>query len=299
MARWPVKKKKKSGSPRTDVTARPERDVPVPETDEPALETYLPERGEVFFEEEPKPFAVSLREILQEYRSDSSPSRYAMAVELGEADDWEEYLGPQTEEPEPIYPADERAVQDILHASWMDSHADEPDISLYPGPGSHLRGIDSAPYAEPASSAADGGYRAGSGPQLRDILSEYRDGPAEEAAPADRGHAPMTSMDAQPDTRPAAASAEPEDELPAGIRTLQDRRAEDFSARSCPGGGCRTGRGAASGKEPPGLDGGRGAPPLLGCAPHRKGGASPRSRRRAGRRGPRPRRGTGSACAGS
>ena len=230
MARWPVKKKKKSGSPRTDVTARPERDVPVPETDEPALETYLPERGEVFFEEEPKPFAVSLREILQEYRSDSSPSRYAMAVELGEADDWEEYLGPQAEEPEPIYPADERAVQDILHASWMDSHADEPDISLYPGPGSHLRGIDSAPYAEPASSAADGGYRAGSGPQLRDILSEYRDGPAEETAPADRGHAPMTSMDAQPDTRPAAASAEPEDELPAGIRTLQDRRAEDFSA---------------------------------------------------------------------
>ena len=229
MARWPIKKKKKSGSPRTDAAPHTERPVPAPEADESALETYLPERGEVFFEEEPKPFAVSLREILQEYRSDSSPSRYAMAVELGEADDWEEYLGPPTEEPEPIYPADERAVQDMLHASWKDSHADEPEISLYPGPGSHLRGIDSAPYAEPASSAAEGGYRAGSGPQLRDILSEYRDGPAEETAPADRGHAPMTSMDAQPDTRPAAALTEPEDELPAGIRTLQDRRAEDFS----------------------------------------------------------------------
>ena len=83
MARWPIKKKKKSGSPRTDAAPHTERPVPAPEADESALETYLPERGEVFFEEEPKPFAVSLREILQEYRSDSSPSRYAMAVEPG------------------------------------------------------------------------------------------------------------------------------------------------------------------------------------------------------------------------
>ena len=54
-------------------------------------ESFAPERGELFVEETPKPFALSLREILEEYRSDSSPSRYAMAVELGEADDGELY----------------------------------------------------------------------------------------------------------------------------------------------------------------------------------------------------------------
>ena len=51
---------------------------------ESAGEIYAPERGEVFFEEKPQPFSVSLREILEEYRSDSGPDRYAMAVELEE-----------------------------------------------------------------------------------------------------------------------------------------------------------------------------------------------------------------------
>ena len=116
----------KNEQPWPESEPRAERDVPAPAAEGPALETYQPERGEVFYEEEPKPFAVSLREILEEYRSDSSPSRYAMAVELGEADDWEEYLGPQLEEPEPIYPQDGRAVQDMLQASWHESHADKP-----------------------------------------------------------------------------------------------------------------------------------------------------------------------------
>ena len=229
LARWPFKKKLKSEAVLTEAVPGPEPDLPAPEPDESRLETYLPEPGEVFFEEEPKPFAVSLREILEEYRSDSSPSRYAMAVELGEADDWEEYLGPPTEEPEPIYPQDGRAMQDMLHASWQASHADEPDVSLYPGPGSHLRGIDSAPVVEPASSAADGGYRSGKGPQLKEILSEYRTGSADGAAPADREQAPMTPMDAQADTAPLDGYSDQTDELPAGIRTLQERRSEAVS----------------------------------------------------------------------
>ena len=112
-----IKVKKERMQPEDEI--REEQDLPVQSAEDPGLETYRPERGEVFYEEEPKPFAISLREILEEYRSDSSPSRYAMAVELGEADDWEEYLGPQAEEPEPIYPTDGRAVQDILQASWQ------------------------------------------------------------------------------------------------------------------------------------------------------------------------------------
>lgn len=223
MARWPIKKKKKSEAVRTDAVPRPERDVPAPETDEPGLETYLPERGEVFYEEAPKPFSVSLREILEEYRSDSSPSRYAMAVELGEADDWEEYLGPPVEEAEPIYPEDDRAVQDMLHASWQATQADESELSLCPGAGSHLRGIDSAPFDEPPSSAAEGG------PQLRDILNEYRSGPADGAVSEDRERAPMTSMDAQADTSLFDGRSDRTDELPAGIRTLQERRSEAAS----------------------------------------------------------------------
>ena len=223
MIRRHVRNKTKIDPERTEAVIRSEPDTPADE--EPGLETYLPERGEVFYEEEPKPFAVSLREILEEYRSDSGPSRYAMAVELGETDDWEEYLGPPAEEPEPIYPRDGRAVQDILHASWQAAHADEPDVSLYPTAGGHLRGIENAPYEEPVSSAADGGYRAGSGPRLRDILNEYRAGPSEGTAPAERVGSPM-SMDAQRNTRPGGDPGAGEDELPAGIRPLQSRRSE-------------------------------------------------------------------------
>ena len=224
MARLPFRRKKKSEPAPAEPASRPERHISTPEPDDSGLETYLPERGEVFFEEEPKPFAVSLREILEEYRSDGGPSRYAMAVELGEADDWEEFLGPPAEEPEPIYPQDGRAVQDILHASWQEAHADEPEVSLYPGAGSHLRGIETAPYEEPASSAADGGYRPGDGPQLRDILSEYRTGPSEGGAPADRVRSSMTPESAQVNTSP-----DEETSLPAGIRPLQGRRSEAAS----------------------------------------------------------------------
>ena len=229
MARLPFRRKKKSEPAPPEPAVRPERQAPAPEETGSGLETYLPERGEVFFEEEPKPFAVSLREILEEYRSDSSPSRYAMAVELGEADDWEEYLGPPAEEPEPIYPEDGRAVQNILQASWQETHADEPEVSLYPGAGSHLHSMGNAPCEEPASVAADGGYRAGDEPRLGDILNEYRTGPADGTSPAKRERSAMRSMDAQPDMSPVDEPVGPEGELPAGIRPLQDRRSETAS----------------------------------------------------------------------
>ena len=83
---------------------------------ESAGEIYAPERGEVFFEEKPQPFSVSLREILEEYRSDSGPDRYAMAVELEEPPECEEALGPETEPaPEIEEPLSARAA---LHAYW-------------------------------------------------------------------------------------------------------------------------------------------------------------------------------------
>ena len=205
--------------------------MPAPAEEDSALETYRPERGEVFYEEEPKPFAVSLREILEEYRSDSSPSRYAMAVELGEADDWEEYLGPQLEEPEPIYPQDGRAVQDMLQASWHESHADEPDVTPYPPVRDHHRRVERAPYEEPKSTEPGRGYRAGSSESWKDIVEEYRsdrpsgDEDVRAAAPAAKVGTPMTPMEEQSDTR-AAVPDSGEDALPAGIRTLRDRRAE-------------------------------------------------------------------------
>ena len=200
--------------------------MPAPAAEDSALETYRPERGEVFYEEEPKPFAVSLREILEEYRSDSSPSRYAMAVELGEADDWEEYLGPQLEEPEPIYPQDGRAVQDMLQASWHESHADEPDVTPYPPVRDHHRRVERAPYEEPKSTEPGRGYRAGSSESWKDIVEEYRsdrpsgDEDVRAAAPAAKVGTPMTPMEEQSDTR-AAVPDSVEDALPAGIRTLQ------------------------------------------------------------------------------
>ena len=221
----------KNEQPWPESEPRAERDVPAPAAEGPALETYQPERGEVFYEEEPKPFAVSLREILEEYRSDSSPSRYAMAVELGEADDWEEYLGPQLEEPEPIYPQDGRAVQDMLQASWHESHADEPDVTPYPPVRGHHRRVETAPYEEPKSTEPGGGYRSGNGESWKGIVEEYRSDrlPADEdvrtAAPAAKVGTSMTPMEEQSDMR-ASAPDSGEDALPAGIRTLRDRRAE-------------------------------------------------------------------------
>ena len=208
-----IKVKKERMQPEDELREQPE--LPVQSVEDPGLETYRPERGEVFYEEEPKPFALSLREILEEYRSDSSPSRYAMAVELGEADDWEEYLGPPAEEPEPIYPTDGRAVQDILQASWQESHADEPDVTPYPPVRGHHRGHSAAPYEEPKSTAASGGYRAAGGHNWMDILDEYRD---------------YREPDGSEAGKPAAGRVgDSADELPAGIRTLQERRAERLS----------------------------------------------------------------------
>ena len=219
-------RKPKSEPIRPEAEPRAERAVPVPSAEEPTRETYRPERGEVFYEEEQKPFADSLREILEEYRSDSSPSRYAMAVELGEADDWEEYLGPQLEEPEPIYPTDGRAVQDILQASWLETHADEPDVMTYSPARGHHRGLSGSPVREPASTAAVGGYRAEGDQSWKAIVEEYRnyrdpeDDAVRPAASVKRVSAPMTYQDEQSDIRAA------EDALPEGIRPLQNRRRE-------------------------------------------------------------------------
>ncbi len=220
--------------PETDTTEAPSS---YDEEDE-ALEAFGPERDEIFFEEEPKPFAVSVREILDEYRSDSTPARYAMAVELGEADDWEVYLGPPSEvQGEPIYPRDGREVQSILHATWS---AANPPEEAYPRTGDHHRGIDSSPLEEPPSTAASGGYAAPAVPGWMDILKEYRMNPglydAQDESSAERGQRAMTQMDGKPDMELEAGLSSDAvvdaDGLPLGIRPLTQRHAEAQPARS-------------------------------------------------------------------
>ena len=97
---------------------------------EAVTELYAPERGEVFFEEKPQPFSVSLREILEEYRSDSSPDRYAMAVELEEPPEGEEAFGPETEgTAETEEPLSARAA---LHAYWDSKGVPHPPAEETP-----------------------------------------------------------------------------------------------------------------------------------------------------------------------
>ena len=165
------------------------------QTEQQALpDTLLPAPGELFVEETPKPFADSLREILEEYRSNSSPARYAMAVELGETDDWELYQGPQPKR-ESFYPVNGAAMQSLLHDSWID------------------QGAPSRPPAE-------------DGMNWLDILHEFRSEPADsarEVPSAKRELPPMTKLQEQSD-RPAAAPDALEEALPQGIHTLSERR---------------------------------------------------------------------------
>ncbi len=133
-------------------------------------ETFAPEPGELFVEETPKPFAISLREILEEYRSDSTPSRYAMAVELGEADDWELYQGPQPRG-EPLYPVNGAAMQSLLHDSWSDRETPR--------------------------------RQAGEEWNWMDIVSEFQNGsaPPRAEAPTQREQPPMTYREEQDSPR--------------------------------------------------------------------------------------------------
>ncbi len=119
---------------------------------ESAGEIYAPERGEVFFEEKPQPFSVSLREILEEYRSDSGPDRYAMAVELEEPPEGEEALGPETEPaPEIEEPLSARAA---LHAYWDSKGVPHPPAEEPPRRRAAGRANGRAPAAARASGKA-------------------------------------------------------------------------------------------------------------------------------------------------
>ena len=241
-----------AGAPDTRDGDEPQLDErlagPVADSPDDALETFGPERGEVFFEEEPKPFALSVREIVDEYRSDSSPDRYAMAVELGEADDWEEYLGPPSEDAgEQYYPSDGRTVPDILHATW-----DAAQPAAY-SEADYSRSVGSTPFEEPPSTAASGGYAAPTAFDWKDILEEYRldpelSGSEENRASVRRRSSPkrerpfMKNKEEQPDTgrlsgelsETADGFSFPAEEngLPAGIRPLTERRAPAQPVRS-------------------------------------------------------------------
>lgn len=168
------------------------------------------------------PFASYVEEILEEYRSDSSPTRYAMAVELDEPG--EEPLGPPAEEPDDPEPS----APNLLHALLNDTE----DTTLP---------ADAGPE-EPAAPEWD----------WMDILREYRAerhaSPAAGTgtAPSDDELPPMTNRDdlpaeepvlEQPHTSPddaeelfslpdeAEAPGADEQALPAGIQRLTERRA--------------------------------------------------------------------------
>ena len=164
-------------------------------------ETYAPERGEVFFEEEPRPFAESLREILDEYRTDSSPDRYAMAVELEETEEGDEPAdtvpGDPDEPEEPIYPE-----EGFSSSAMLDAFLSSGEFSRH-GDGAPEAGADeAAPGAEDLS--------------LQAILREY--GPGDSVDDA-------MHFDGSDSPEPEAEGAAPAwGELPAGIEVLSSRR---------------------------------------------------------------------------
>ncbi len=204
---------------------------------ESAGEIYAPERGEVFFEEKPQPFSVSLREILEEYRSDSGPDRYAMAVELEEPPEGEEALGPETEPaPETEEPLSARAA---LHAYWDSKGVPHPPVEEPPRRRESERESPRrrqearpvrprTPVREEPAPVAEGSW------DWMDIVNEFKMGSDMEHSVFDER--PRAAGKRQPmthrDDLPAQAQTEEQanidsaDALPAGIRPLQGRRSE-------------------------------------------------------------------------
>ena len=204
---------------------------------ESAGEIYAPERGEVFFEEKPQPFSVSLREILEEYRSDSGPDRYAMAVELEEPPEGEEALGPETEPaPETEEPLSARAA---LHAYWDSKGvphppAEEPPRRRESERESPRRRQEARPTRPRTPAREEPAPEVEGGWNWMDIVNEFKMGSELESSVFDER--PRAAGKRQPmthrDDLPAQAQTEEQanidsaDALPAGIRPLQGRRSE-------------------------------------------------------------------------
>ena len=228
---------------------------------ESAGEIYAPERGEVFFEEKPQPFSVSLREILEEYRSDSGPDRYAMAVELEEPPEGEEALGPETEPAPEI--EETLSARAALHAYWDSKGVPHPPAEEPPRRRESERepprrreseresprrreserenprrrqesrpARPRTPAREEPASEVEGSWN------WMDIVNEFKMGSELESSVFDER--PRAAGKRQPmthrDDLPAQAQAEEQanidsaDALPAGIRPLQGRRSESAAS---------------------------------------------------------------------
>ena len=149
------------------------------------------------------PYASFVQEILEEYRSDSSPTRYAMAVEL---DDEGERLGPEKD----AFPEEEPS---LLHAFLNERPDAEPPLS------------DPVPEATALPEGQDSSL------DWMDILREFRKDSDEAPQSAAAAARPMTQRETTPAEEPALPlAAEPilsetdgEDSLPAGIQLLTQR----------------------------------------------------------------------------
>ena len=201
---------------------------------ESAGEIYAPERGEVFFEEKPQPFSVSLREILEEYRSDSGPDRYAMAVELEEPPEGEEALGPETEPaPETEEPLSARAA---LHAYWDSKGVPHPPAeepprrreSAAPAAG-HLSFEEiMAEFGAPITKAAEPPKsETPAEPEAAEAPSEHR---GRRSHMENEARALFAHLDEMPDKAESAAPAVEEAKAPAAEEAKAPApQDEDFS----------------------------------------------------------------------
>ena len=178
------------------------------------------------------PFASYVEEILEEYRSDSSPTRYAMAVELDEPG--EEPLGPPVEEPDdPFSVNEEPPAPNLLHALLNDTEDPTLPADLGPeepaAPEWNWMDILREYRAERHASPAAGTGAAPSDDELPPMTNRD-DLPVEEPAPEQphTGSAPTADGAEELFTLPdelSVSAQEDEQALPAGIQRLTERRA--------------------------------------------------------------------------
>ena len=178
----------------------------------------------------PLPYASFVQEILEEYRSDSSPTHYAMAVELDDVDAEEEALfGPPEKTDDPFLDN-----PPLLHSFLND--AEDRDLPPEPQPPAV------------ALPAGDGKAPSPDSWDWMDIVKEFQTEKTSGETPARSRNAgmegrPMTVqeqppvqeavLEIQPDIfdlppmQEAPAPVDPEeDALPAGIRVLTEQRLE-------------------------------------------------------------------------
>ena len=195
-----------------------EEDVRIYQPHSAAPKEPVREEPPVHTGDEELPYASFVREILEEYRSDSSPTRYAMAVDL---EDEGEALGPE----EDSFPEEEAS---LLHAFLNDREDAEPPLTEAPVEPS------APPQAENSSW------------DWMDILREFRkdSGAEPESKPEEPAAAalPMTETEPTPVETPAVpggsaplAAALEEDGLPAGIRLLTEQHTEPLEAPASAG----------------------------------------------------------------